>query len=77
LETNPVPRKSVLGRWVKEFLPNLNLRQKWFKVHSNVAKDNLVLLIIDLQHRSKCLLGRILKLMQVRKVTFLKFARCW
>jgi len=48
-------------RWVREFLPNLNLRQKWFKVHGNVARDDLVLLVDDLQHRSKWLLGRIVE----------------
>ena len=46
-------------RWVKEFLPNLNLRQKWFREQANAKVGDIVLLVDDMQHRSKWLLGRI------------------
>ena len=46
-------------RWAKEFLPNLNLRQKWFREQANAKVGDIVLLVDDMQHRSKWLLGRI------------------
>ena len=49
------------ARWIKEFLPNLNLRQKWFKPQANVEVNDIVLLVDDMQHRSRWQLGRIMK----------------
>ena len=46
-------------RQVKEFLPNLNLLQKWFLEQANAKVGDMVLLVDDMQHRSKWLLGRI------------------
>ena len=47
------------SRWVDEFLPNLTLRQKWFKTINNLQVDNVVLLVKSMQHRSKWLMGRV------------------
>ena len=48
------------SRWIKEFLPNLALRQKWFKPQPNIQKNDVVLLVDDTQHRSKWHLGLII-----------------
>ena len=48
-------------RWIKEFLPNLHHRQKWFDVKRNLKVDDIVLLVEDSQQRSKWLMGRVLK----------------
>ena len=48
-------------RWLKEFLPNLNNRQKWFQASKNFEVGDIVLLAEDLQQRSKWVLGRIVK----------------
>ena len=47
------------SRWVREFLPNLALRHKWFKPQRNVQTNDIALLVEDMQHRSKWLTGRI------------------
>ena len=44
-------------RWIKKFLPNLALRQKWFKPQPNMQKNDVVLLVDDTQHRSKWHMG--------------------
>ena len=49
------------SRWLKEFLPNLTLRQKRFKVYPNFQEDDVVLLVDDMQSRSKWLLGRVIR----------------
>ena len=48
-------------RWIKEFLPNLHHRQKWFDVKRNLKVDDIVLLVEDSQQRLKWLMGRVLK----------------
>ena len=47
------------SRWIGEFLPNLTLRQKWFKTINNLQVDDVVLLVESMQHRSKWLMGRV------------------
>ena len=47
------------SRWIGEFLPNLMLRQKWFKTNNNLQVDDVVLLVESMQHRSKWLMGRV------------------
>ena len=44
---------------MKEFLPDLNPRQKWFREQANAKIGDMVLFVDDMQHRSKCRLGRI------------------
>ena len=55
------------SRWIKEFLPNLALRQKWFKPQTNMQKNDVVLLVDDTQHRSKWHMGLIVDTYQDRK----------
>ena len=40
-------------RWVREYMPYLNSRQKWFTDTSNFKVDDLVLLLEDSQPRSR------------------------
>ena len=40
-------------RWLKEFLPNLNHKQKWLQTSKNFEIGDIVLLAEDLQQRSK------------------------
>ena len=49
------------SRWLKKFLPNLTLRQKWFQVYPNFQEDDVVLLVDDMQFRSKWLQGRVIR----------------
>ena len=55
------------SRWIKEFLPNLALRQKWFKPQTNMQKNDVVLLVDDTQHRSKWHMGLIVDTYPDRK----------
>ena len=48
-------------RWIKEFLPNLSQRQKWFQKNGNLQLNDIVLIVEDLQQRSKWVLGRVVK----------------
>ena len=47
-------------RWVREYLPLLQQRQKWRKEARNLQKDDLVLIMED-QPRSKWLMGRVVE----------------
>ena len=44
-------------RWIKEFLPNLSQRQKWFQKNRNLQLSNIILIVEDMQQRSKWVLG--------------------
>ena len=48
-------------RWIKEFLPNLSQRQKWFQKNRNLQLNDIVLIVEDMQQRSKWVLGRVIK----------------
>ena len=48
-------------RWIKEFLPNLSQRQKWFQKNRNLQLNDIVLIVEDMQERSKWVLGRVVK----------------
>ena len=50
-------------RWLSEFLPNLQHRQEWFQPFKNLDVDDVVLLVGDLQQRSKWALGRVVKIL--------------
>ena len=54
-------------RWLNEFLPNLQQRQKWFQPSKNLEVDDVVLLVDDLQQRSKWALGRVVKTLPDRR----------
>ena len=47
--------------WIKDFLPNLQHRQKRFDDKRNLKVKDIVLLVDDSQQRSKWLMGRVLK----------------
>ena len=55
------------SRWVKEFLPHLINRQKWFQTKRNVKLNDIVLLVEDSQHRSKWRMGRVVETFPDRK----------
>ena len=55
------------SRWIKEFLPNLAFRQKWFKSQPNMQKNDVVLLVDDTQHWSKWHMGLIIDTYPDRK----------
>ena len=40
-------------------MPNLTLRQKWFKTINNLQVDDVVLLVERMQHRSQWLMGSV------------------
>jgi len=48
-------------RWIREYLPNLQERQKWFQPQRNVTKNDVVLIINDSLSRGKWCLGRVLE----------------
>lgn len=48
-------------RWVKEYLPNLQERQKWNKVKQNLQPGDIVLILDDSAPRNSWLLGRVLQ----------------
>lgn len=48
-------------RWVREYLPSLQERQKWHKKQRNFAVDDIVLVYDDNKPRNSWPLGRILE----------------
>ena len=48
-------------RWIKEFLSNLSRRRKWFQKNRNLQLNDIVLIVEDMQQRSKWVLGRVVK----------------
>ena len=54
-------------RWVREYLPSLQQRQKWHKQRRNFAVDDIVLVLDDNKPRNSWPLGRILEVYTNRK----------
>ncbi len=48
-------------RWIKEYLPSLQIRQKWNKSRRNFAVDDIVLVLDDKTPRNFWPLGRVLE----------------
>ena len=48
-------------RWVKEYLPNLQLRQKWLETKGNLQTGSIVLILDESLPRNNWPLGRVLK----------------
>jgi hypothetical protein len=48
-------------RWIKEYLPSIQLRQKWTKTERNIEVGDIVIVIDENAPRSTWLLGRILE----------------
>nr|CAB3263161.1 uncharacterized protein LOC104265735 [Phallusia mammillata] len=46
-------------RWVREYLPNIISRQKWFQKRRDLQINDVVLVVDDSQPRSKWLMGRV------------------
>ena len=47
-------------RWIKLYLPTLEIRQKWLKPQRNLQKDDTVLMVDNSQPRGFWPLGRVL-----------------
>ena len=47
-------------RWVREYLPNLQERQKWNRVKQNLKPGDIVMILDDNAPRSSWLLGRVM-----------------
>ena len=48
-------------RWIKEFLFNLSRRRKWSQKNRKLQLIDIVLIVEDMQQRSKWVLGRVVK----------------
>lgn len=48
-------------RWTKEYLPDLQQRQKWLQPRRNVAVNDIVLVIDDSAPRSSWIMGRVIE----------------
>ena len=48
-------------RWCKEFLPLLQIRQKWVRLKRNLAVGDIVLVATESSHRNSWPLGRIVE----------------
>ncbi len=53
-------------RWVKEYLPTLQIRQKWSKTQRNVSEGDVVL-VIDSAPRASWTLGRVQSVIKDKK----------
>ena len=56
-------------RWTREYLPSLQQRQKWNKQHSNLAVNDIVLLLDENTPRSIWPLGRVLEVYRNHSAT--------
>ena len=48
-------------RWIREYLPSLQERQKWLTVKNNFSEDDLVLVVDENLQRGQWPLGRVLE----------------
>ena len=53
-------------RWLKEYIPSLQERQKWYRPHRNAEVGDLVLLVDECLPRGQWRMGRIVKLFPSR-----------
>ena len=53
-------------RWTKEYLPTLQIRQKWHKVERNLKENDLVLVLDQTQQRHQWPLGRVVEVYKGR-----------
>ncbi len=51
---------SFWKRWIKLYLPTLQIRQKWLKPQRNLQEDDIVLMVDNSQPRGFWPLGRVL-----------------
>ena len=55
------------SRWVKEYLPQLQARQRWVSPRRNIKVDDVVVLVDEHAPRNSWLLGRVLQTRPDRK----------
>ena len=48
-------------RWTKEYLPTLQIRQKWHSIERNLEENDLVLAVEPMQHRNQWPLARVVE----------------
>ena len=53
-------------RWLKEYIPNLQIRSRWAEIQRNLKVDDLVLILDEQKPRSLWPLGRILEAIRGR-----------
>lgn len=54
-------------RWVKEYLPDLQERQKWHTTKRNLKPEDVVLVVDDSAPRNSWVMGRILQVFSDHK----------
>eukprot|EP00794_Sanderia_malayensis_P006684 gene6684-biopygen5461 len=59
METDPVLADLFWKRWVKEYLPTLQQRQKWLTPKRNLRENDIVLIVEKPLPRGACRLGRV------------------
>lgn len=62
-------------RWIKEYLPSLQQRQKWNKPHKNLSVNDIVLILDDTTPRSVWPLGRVLEVYTSQKDGLVRSAK--
>ena len=62
-------------RWTREYLPSLQQRQRWNKLHLNLAVNDIVLLLDENQPRSVWPLGRVLEVYHNRRDGLVRSAK--
>ncbi|XP_019750034.1 uncharacterized protein LOC109530618 [Hippocampus comes] len=48
-------------RWTKEYLPDLQKRQKWSRPQRNISEDDIVLIVNDSAPRNSWMMGRVVE----------------
>ena len=54
-------------RWTKEYLPQLQERQKWNKIKRNFIPGDIVLVVDDSAPRNSWIMGRVVKAVQDKR----------
>ena len=61
-------------RWFREYLPRLQEHQKWNYKRRNFAIDDVVLMVVQSMPRNMWPIGRIIKVIPIKKGTFITVA---
>ncbi|KAL4008074.1 hypothetical protein ACER0C_001926 [Sarotherodon galilaeus] len=54
-------------RWIKEYLPDLQRRQKWAQPQRNISQGDIVLIVDDSAPRNSWLMGRVIQTLEDAK----------
>ena len=49
------------SRWTREYIANIQYRQKWIQAHDNINVGDIVLLVDEQSSRNCWLMGRVVK----------------